>query len=121
MMVGLYIHVPFCLSKCPYCDFYSVKYSREKAEQYKNALIRNIKHYQTPDRVFDTVYFGGGTPILLWREICEIMKHITVFLWAIKALTTASFPPCADGTTEAKRKKQYCWRTTAVLKTFPPI
>lgn len=78
MMVGLYIHVPFCLSKCPYCDFYSVKYSREKAEQYKNALIRNVKHYQTPDRVFDTVYFGGGTPILLWREICEIMEHITV-------------------------------------------
>lgn len=78
MMVGLYIHVPFCLAKCPYCDFYSVKYSREKAEQYKNAVIRNIKHYQMSDTVFDTVYFGGGTPILLWREICEIIKHIHI-------------------------------------------
>ena len=77
-MTGLYIHVPFCLSKCPYCDFYSVKYSRETALQYKNAVIRNIQHYQSSSTVFDTVYFGGGTPILLWREICEIMEHIRI-------------------------------------------
>lgn len=72
-MRGLYIHVPFCTSKCPYCDFYSVQYSRSCAEQYMNAVIRNIEKY---DETYDTVYFGGGTPILLWREICAIMGKV---------------------------------------------
>lgn len=70
---GLYIHVPFCLSKCPYCDFYSERYSRSLAEQYKNAALRNLSFY---DDCFDTVYFGGGTPILLSSEICEILNNI---------------------------------------------
>ncbi|MCM1487894.1 MAG: radical SAM family heme chaperone HemW [Firmicutes bacterium] len=72
-MRGLYIHVPFCLSKCPYCDFYSVKADKASAKEYKNAVIRNLKRY---DREFDTVYFGGGTPILLWKEICGILSEI---------------------------------------------
>ena len=41
-MTGLYIHVPFCLRKCPYCDFYSVVFSGEAAEKYTDAVIRNI-------------------------------------------------------------------------------
>ena len=72
---GLYIHVPFCLSKCPYCDFYSIKYSKDAADSYANAVIRNIQHYGGE---FDTVYFGGGTPFLLWEKICEILRFIDV-------------------------------------------
>ena len=68
--IGLYIHVPFCLSKCPYCDFYSVRFSREKARSYADAVIRNIKHY---GERYDTVYFGGGTPILLYGHIGKIL------------------------------------------------
>lgn len=71
--IGLYIHVPFCLSKCPYCDFYSEKYSRTLAERYKQAVLRNLEYYGGD---FDTVYFGGGTPILLFEEISEILKKI---------------------------------------------
>ncbi len=73
--IGLYIHVPFCLSKCPYCDFYSVKPEREATDGYKKAVIRNLKRYTQAfsDICFDTVYFGGGTPILLHEEICEIL------------------------------------------------
>lgn len=71
---GLYIHIPFCKSKCPYCDFYSVTDTDEYKEEYKKAVIRNIVFYQNLH--FDTVYFGGGTPILLWREICEILDNI---------------------------------------------
>jgi len=71
--IGLYIHVPFCLSKCPYCDFYSEKYSRTLAEQYKQAVLRNLEYYGGD---FDTVYFGGGTPILLADEISEILGKI---------------------------------------------
>ena len=72
---GLYIHIPFCLSKCPYCDFYSIKYNRETADIYANAVVRNIRHYGGR---FDTVYFGGGTPFLLWEKICEILEHIDI-------------------------------------------
>lgn len=72
---GLYIHVPFCLSKCPYCDFYSIKYNKETANSYTEAVIRNIQHY---GRGFDTVYFGGGTPFLLWGKICEILSFIDI-------------------------------------------
>ena len=73
--VGLYIHIPFCKSKCPYCDFYSVANTDEYKEEYKKAVLRNIEKYQNVS--FDTVYFGGGTPILLWKEICDILENIS--------------------------------------------
>ena len=72
---GLYVHVPFCLSKCPYCDFYSVKYGNAAAKIYGSAVLRNIFHYNGK---FDTVYFGGGTPILLWKEICSIIEKADI-------------------------------------------
>ncbi|MBQ8787142.1 MAG: radical SAM family heme chaperone HemW [Oscillospiraceae bacterium] len=59
--IGLYIHVPFCVRKCRYCDFYSVT-DLSLTDLYTSAVIRNIKAY---DYGFDTVYFGGGTPSLL--------------------------------------------------------
>ena len=69
-MTGLYIHVPFCRRKCPYCDFYSVGYREELAEQYADAVIRNLRFY---GEEYDTVYFGGGTPVLLARHIPRIL------------------------------------------------
>ncbi len=62
MKNGLYIHIPFCKSKCPYCDFYSVKYNKDEAEKYTDALIKTMADYNGS---FDTVYFGGGTPSIL--------------------------------------------------------
>ncbi len=62
MKNGLYIHIPFCKSKCPYCDFYSVKYNKEDAEKYAEMLIKTMTDYSG---CFDTVYFGGGTPSIL--------------------------------------------------------
>lgn len=59
---GLYFHIPFCKSKCPYCDFYSVKYDEQSGEEYINKTVEIIKQYQGS---FDTVYFGGGTPSIL--------------------------------------------------------
>jgi oxygen-independent coproporphyrinogen-3 oxidase len=56
---GLYIHIPFCKSKCPYCNFYSVKYDKALSEKYTDELIKTMDDYSG---VFDTVYFGGGTP-----------------------------------------------------------
>ncbi|MGN0596810.1 MAG: radical SAM family heme chaperone HemW [Ruminiclostridium sp.] len=86
--LGLYVHIPFCTSKCPYCDFYSVKYNCSCAREYMNAVIRNIEHY---GETYDTVYFGGGTPILLWREICGIMGKIRL---SDNAEVTIEANPC---------------------------
>lgn len=64
MSAGLYIHVPFCAVKCPYCDFYSVRYSASAVQDYADAVCRNIRALPENLRA-DTVYFGGGTPSLL--------------------------------------------------------
>ena len=63
---GLYFHIPFCKSKCPYCDFYSVKYDEELAIRYTDEIIQIMKQYQGS---FDTVYFGGGTPSVISAEL----------------------------------------------------
>lgn len=73
-MRGLYIHVPFCVKKCPYCDFYSLPFSESRAEDYKNAVVRNLLRYNSEQ--FDTVYFGGGTPSLLYKHIAEILCNV---------------------------------------------
>ena len=69
---GLYIHIPFCKSKCPYCDFYSVKYDKALSEKYADELIKTMADYSGE---FDTVYFGGGTPSILESEL--IAKILT--------------------------------------------
>lgn len=66
--LGIYIHVPFCGKKCGYCDFYSLKYSRNSADDYVQAVLRNLDHYGDSRTTVDTVYFGGGTPSLLPPE-----------------------------------------------------
>ncbi len=67
-MTGLYIHVPFCLRKCPYCDFYSIIWSREASDSFADAVVRNIECWHGKGLSLDTVYFGGGTPSLLTPE-----------------------------------------------------
>lgn len=68
--LGIYIHVPFCVRKCPYCDFYSVPQTAERIEQYGTALCRFLRQMQT-DLPVDTIYFGGGTPSLLPVSLLE--------------------------------------------------
>lgn len=68
---GLYIHVPFCVRKCPYCDFYSVAGADSLRADYAAAVVRNLRHYHER---FDTVYFGGGTPNLIAPHMAEILS-----------------------------------------------
>ena len=72
--LGLYLHIPFCKSKCPYCDFYSLDRIKdgepertELMERYADALMLHMEDYSTSaqNRDIDTVYFGGGTPTVL--------------------------------------------------------
>ena len=63
--LGIYIHVPFCRSKCQYCDFYSLTTKDDKLmDSYLDAMTRHIKETGTlaPNHKVDTIYFGGGTP-----------------------------------------------------------
>ncbi len=64
---GLYIHWPFCLSKCPYCDFNSHVRTSIDQRRWRNALVRELRHYagETPGRRVTSVFFGGGTPSLM--------------------------------------------------------
>ena len=62
---GLYVHIPFCSSRCSYCDFATGLYQRELAESYVHALIAEIESSRFHGAHGDTIYFGGGTPSLL--------------------------------------------------------
>ena len=76
---GLYIHIPFCLSKCGYCSFYSIK-SVNLIPEYLAALKKEIKYYRNVFSSFDTVYLGGGTPSLLSiAQLETIFKAINKF------------------------------------------
>lgn len=66
MLAGLYFHIPFCRSKCPYCDFYSVKYDKQACRDYVDLVLNEIKKYNGS---FDTIYFGGGTPSIIPPEL----------------------------------------------------
>jgi len=68
-MRGLYIHIPFCISKCRYCDFYSLTAVPELLDRYVDALLAEADSYNGGD--FDTLYIGGGTPSLLGSERLE--------------------------------------------------
>jgi len=61
---GLYIHIPFCLSKCHYCDFYSLT-SISAIPAFLEALFKEMEMYRNRFHPFDTVYIGGGTPSAL--------------------------------------------------------
>jgi len=70
--LGLYLHIPFCRSKCAYCDFYSVT-DCGNIDRYAEALALHLEDYAKglQNREVDTVFFGGGTPSLLPRVNCR--------------------------------------------------
>ena len=68
---GLYIHIPFCSSRCSYCDFATGLYQKELAERYVQTLVQEIRVANYTRNRVDTIYFGGGTPSLLAPEQLE--------------------------------------------------
>ena len=69
--LGIYVHVPFCRSKCQYCDFYSVTNKNDlDFDGYTQAVCTHIKEagMQAPNHIVDTIYFGGGTPSFFGGE-----------------------------------------------------
>ncbi|MBQ3134181.1 MAG: radical SAM family heme chaperone HemW [Clostridia bacterium] len=70
--IGLYLHIPFCLSKCPYCDFYSFTPDEHTMDAYTDALCAALPRWQEKiGCLADTLYLGGGTPSLLGPKRLE--------------------------------------------------
>lgn len=68
-MTGIYIHIPFCKTKCPYCDFYSFKADENQKDSYLLAVLSCLEGYRHRIKnSVDTVYFGGGTPSVFGGE-----------------------------------------------------
>lgn len=77
-MTGIYIHIPFCKSKCPYCDFYSFKADEQTKDSYLKAVLSCLEKYSAKiSDSIDTVYFGGGTPSFFGGErIKAVLAYI---------------------------------------------
>ena len=73
---GLYIHIPFCKSKCPYCDFYSIT-DKVTTSAYLSALDAEARLYRDQFPAFDSLFLGGGTPSWLGEaQIAGLMKNL---------------------------------------------
>ena len=78
--LGIYVHIPFCVQKCKYCDFCSfASLGEEIKTEYKNAIVtdisRSAEHFK--DHIVDSIFFGGGTPTCLSAEqLSEILKVV---------------------------------------------
>ena len=66
-LASIYVHIPFCIKKCPYCDFYSIT-DQSLKQQFVEALIMEMQMVSSHPFLFDTLYFGGGTPSVLKPE-----------------------------------------------------
>jgi oxygen-independent coproporphyrinogen-3 oxidase len=82
---GVYVHWPFCASKCPYCDFNSYARPTVAEPRYLAACLKELEHYAalTPGKTVTSVFFGGGTPSLMTaRTVAAIIDHIAA-LWPV--------------------------------------
>ena len=85
---GVYVHWPFCLAKCPYCDFNShVRHGGVDQERYRAAYLAELAHFaeRAPGRTVSSIFFGGGTPSLMQpRTVAAILDAIAGH-WEIDA------------------------------------
>lgn len=84
-MLSLYIHYPFCLSKCPYCDFNSYRISAINEEDYLRAYLTELQYYynKTKNRKIGSIFFGGGTPSLMSVNFLKSLVNKINNLWGI--------------------------------------
>lgn len=81
--LGLYIHWPFCQSKCPYCDFNSHVSAQIDETRWKHAYTRELERYaaDTQGQILSTIFFGGGTPSLMSAELVAHVIEEARRLW----------------------------------------
>lgn len=101
MTLGIYIHIPFCIKKCPYCDFTSFTPGTLPEDQYIKALIREmeVRKAEVEEEVkVETIYFGGGTPSLLSpKGVAYVLKKISeTFILKEPEVTIEANPGTVD-------------------------
>ena len=108
--LGLYLHIPFCKSKCAYCDFYSLSGCEEKMDAYVAALISHLAETapMAAGHTVDTVYFGGGTPSYLGAQ------RVTQLLQAVKKHYRVAKD--AEITLEANPDSLFDWKELRALR-----
>ena len=89
---GIYVHIPFCTAKCPYCDFYSLPASDKMHRQYIKTVCDSINREQNVQA--DTLYFGGGTPSLLEPALLEQVIKTAQEQFSLSGETTIEANPC---------------------------
>lgn len=83
---SLYIHYPYCISKCPYCDFNSYKFEKIAiSENFLNAYLAELENYHKllPHKRIKTIFFGGGTPSLMSKKFLSTLMEKINDLWGI--------------------------------------
>lgn len=96
VMVGLYVHIPFCKSKCNYCAFYSEPVFGKNTSRVVDAIMREINRYDIS--CVDTVYIGGGSPSCLpSEELFSIIEYITANSAGFTEFTVEVNPGQVDG------------------------
>ena len=104
-MYGIYLHVPFCVRKCPYCDFYSVASGAGRRAEFLRALGNQIASFPAVDA--DTVYFGGGTPSLLSPD--EIAGVLSILRGHHRISKDAEVSmECNPATVTVQTLREYC-------------
>ncbi|MDR0646802.1 MAG: radical SAM family heme chaperone HemW [Elusimicrobiota bacterium] len=102
-MLGLYIHIPFCVSKCNYCDFVSFSNRENLKTPYINALLKEAQIYK--NKKPQTLYIGGGTPSLLSaRQIEILLGGLAKTFGRIKNFKESTFECNPESLTEDKLK-----------------
>ncbi len=97
-MLGLYLHTPFCIAKCPYCDFYSAAaFNDALLDRYTDALCAAMDRTEGKYGAADTLYFGGGTPSLLGgRRLTRLIEHAAARFGLQNAEITLEANPADD-------------------------
>jgi oxygen-independent coproporphyrinogen-3 oxidase len=125
---GIYVHIPFCIRKCGYCDFYSVVGGEEARQEYCGLVVREmdalLRAYPGEAQVLaDTVYFGGGTPTVLGPErLCRILGAIrSRFPVVDGAEVTVEANPGTVGADDFRRLRQGGFtRVSLGIQSFHP-
>lgn len=94
--IGLYLHIPFCKTKCPYCDFYSMRGDVSDKDMYTISLVESMENWTDKlGRKADTLYLGGGTPSILGRENIAMLTRRAKNLFGVDGEITVECNPSA--------------------------
>lgn len=94
--IGLYLHIPFCKTKCPYCDFYSMRGDVSDKDMYTISLVESMENWSDKlGRKADTLYLGGGTPSILGGENIAMLTQRAKNLFGVDGEITVECNPSA--------------------------